>query len=170
MRVLPVVLVFLFLAGYANAQAPSTAEGSLAQVMRGILFPNSNLIFDVQTRDPSAPREAQSGGVGSVSDPFAGMYTGWEIVENASLAISEAATLIMIPGRLCENGRPVPLDREDWPKLVDGLREAGRAAYQAAKTKNQETVSEATFQLADACDACHSVYRDKPNLANRCIP
>ena len=29
--------------------------GSLAQIMRGIYFPNSNLIFDVQQHDPAVP-------------------------------------------------------------------------------------------------------------------
>ena len=29
--------------------------GTLAQVMRGIPFPNSNIIFDTQTNDPGAP-------------------------------------------------------------------------------------------------------------------
>jgi hypothetical protein len=157
--------------GSIRAQAPSPKpEGTLAQVMRGILFPNSNLIFAVQSEDPGVPREAQSGGTGSLADPYAGVYPGWQMIENASLALSEAANLLMIPGRVCENGRPAPLDQEDWPQLVEGLRAAGRAAYDAAKTKNQTTVSDATFQVADACDACHSIYRDKPNNANRCIP
>ena len=30
------------------------ATGNMNQVMRGILFPSSNVLFDVQTRDPSA--------------------------------------------------------------------------------------------------------------------
>ena len=32
--------------------------GNMAQLMRGIFFPNSNLIFTVQTRDPAAPAAA----------------------------------------------------------------------------------------------------------------
>ena len=32
--------------------------GNLNQVMRGILFPNSNIIFNVQTNDPGAPAPA----------------------------------------------------------------------------------------------------------------
>ena len=60
MRVLSVVLALLFLAVVATAQAPAAQPvGTLAQVMRGILFPNSNLLFDVQTQDPGAPPEAR---------------------------------------------------------------------------------------------------------------
>ena len=31
--------------------------GNLAELMRAILFPNSNFLFDVQTTDPGAPPE-----------------------------------------------------------------------------------------------------------------
>ena len=37
------------------ADASPEAYGTLAQVMRGIPFPNSNIIFDTQTKDPAAP-------------------------------------------------------------------------------------------------------------------
>jgi cytochrome c553 len=73
-------------------------------------------------------------------------------------------------GRLCENGRPVPLDRPDWAKLTQGMRTAGRAALEAARAKNHEAAIEVTNQIADACANCHEVYRDKPDLRNRCIP
>ena len=56
MRVLGVILGMILAVGVAVAQAPSTEPfGDLAEVMWGILFPNSNLIFDAQTRDPGAP-------------------------------------------------------------------------------------------------------------------
>ena len=42
----------------ATASAPSPQPyGSLAEVMRGIPFPNSNIIFDTQTNDPGAPKK-----------------------------------------------------------------------------------------------------------------
>src|SRR5712692_4285285 len=41
----------------AAAQAPSFAPtGNMAQVMRGIMFPSSNLIFNVQNQDPGAQK------------------------------------------------------------------------------------------------------------------
>jgi hypothetical protein len=161
MRVLSIVVAFLFLAAGATAQAPAGAKpvGNLAQVMRGILFPNSNILFDVQTTDPGAPKKTE-GGAGATST-FANIYTGWQVVENAALALSEAATLISIPGRLCENGRPVPLKNADFRKYIDGLRTASQAMYKAALTKNQEMASEATNEVAGACENCHAVYRER---------
>lgn len=40
----------------------------------------------------------------STTETFAGIYSGWQVVENAAIALAESADLIMIPGRLCRNG------------------------------------------------------------------
>jgi hypothetical protein len=150
------------------APAPQS-HASLAQVMRGIPFPNSNIIFDTQTTDPGAEKKPGEGGAGA-SAQYNAVYGGWQAVENAALAISETANLIMIPGRLCENGRPVPLDREDYRKFSAGLAEAGQAAYKAAQSKNLDAMVEVSGTVSDACSACHDVYREKPDLKDRCTP
>lgn len=161
------------------APAPATAPAApaaqpysnLAQVMRGIPFPNSNIIFDTQSLDPAAQTEKKSGepAVGA-SAQYNSVYGGWQAVENAALAIQETANLITIPGRLCENGKPVPLDREDYRKFAAGLVEAGKVAYKAAQSKNLDAMLEAGGTVTDACAACHEVYRDKDNNADRCTP
>jgi mono/diheme cytochrome c family protein len=156
-----------------QAIAPTTSQapvfpplGNLNQLMRGILFPSSNIIFNVQTNDPVAPAKPGPGGGGasksfSWTDWGAGIYTGWQVVDNAAVVIAESAPLMLTPGRRCENGRPVPVDRPDWIKFSLELAEAGRAAYRASQMRSQEAVSDATNQLADACFHCHQVYRDK---------
>jgi hypothetical protein len=155
----------------AVAAAPSPQPYSnLAQVMRGIPFPNSNIIFDTQSTDPGAaakPNEAAGGGAGATST-YASVYGGWQAVENAALAMSETANLIMIPGRLCENGKPVPVDREDYRKFATGLADAGRAAYKAAQSKNLDAMVDVSGTVAEACSACHEVYRDKDDNKDRC--
>jgi hypothetical protein len=164
MRVLNVMALVLGLAActvtQGSAQGPSNEPvGNLAHVMRGIFFPNSNILFDVQTTDPDAPAEAESGGAGATSR-FAGIYTGWPVVENAAVALAEAANLLMIPGRMCENGEPVPVDRADWIEYARGMQDAGKKALEAARSRSQEAVSEVTNDIAGACSNCHSVYRD----------
>ena len=166
MRVLSILFALLLVPGVVTAQAPDARPvGSLAQLMRGIFFPNANLIFDVQTRDPEAPRE--SGDDGTVTSTFSGIYTGWQVVENAALALAEVTSLAGMPGRLCENGRPVPVQRYDWGRYSRGMVDTGWAVYEAARAKDRERVSELTNQLAGACENCHLAYRDKPD---RCIP
>ena len=119
MRVLTVLVMAMFLSvGTASAQEPQPF-GDLAEVMRGILFPNSNIIFDAQTNNPDAPVEAVEGD--STSARFANIYTGWEALENAAVALVEAANLIELP-RNCELnedeagriGAPAPGERDDW--------------------------------------------------------
>ncbi|MQA28419.1 MAG: hypothetical protein GEU82_01075, partial [Luteitalea sp.] len=54
----------------AQAARPAAAAeptGDLAQLMRGILFPNSNLIFDAQSNDPGAPKKPEAGGGGATA-------------------------------------------------------------------------------------------------------
>ena len=166
MRVVSVVVAMFVVAGVAQAQAPSgESTGTLAQLMRGVFFPNSNLIFDVQSRDPEAPPEAAEDG--SVTSTFASIYTGWQVVENASIAIAEAANLLMFADRMCENGRPVPRDQDDFVQYAMELEAAGRAVYEIAKMKDRDGVIEATNTIAEACENCHAVYRRYPD-ENRC--
>jgi mono/diheme cytochrome c family protein len=166
------------------APAPPTAAlppGNMAQVMRGILFPSSNLIFNVQNQDPGEQKVGWSpGGPTAFSwvDWGAGIYSGWELVDYAAIALAESTPLLLTPGRRCENGKPVPVERADWVRYVDQLAEAGRAAYRASQSRNRDAVADVTNQIADACLQCHEVYRDKPggttddpsNKAARCAP
>ena len=74
----------------AAVSKPATRPaGSLAQVMRGIFFPNSNIIFDVQQNDPAAPPKKSEGA--SATDAYSSAYSGWEIVENAAIAVTDGS-------------------------------------------------------------------------------
>jgi hypothetical protein len=173
-------MALLFAACSAPAPAPAPEKpaapappaqkpyGNLAQMMRAIPFPASNTIFDAQTHDPGAKREAKSDG--SATGQFGNVYGGWLGVETAAIALQETANLLNIPGRVCQNGKPVPLDREDFQKAIQGLADAGAAALKAAQSKSQEAMVEVSGTVADACAVCHEVYRDKPDVKDRCTP
>src|SRR4030095_12712169 len=107
-------------AGLVAAASPGQARvypplGNMAQLMRGIFFPNSNLIFTVQTRDPGAPAPppppasagTQSAGFSFV-DWGVGIYPGWQLVDNAAVALADAAPLMLTPGLRCEDGPLAP--------------------------------------------------------------
>jgi hypothetical protein len=160
------------------------AVGNLSQVMRGILFPNANLIFNVQTHDPSekkpdADNSNSKDGINWVTWG-ANLYSPWELVDYAAVTLAESAPLMLTPGRQCENGKPVPVNDPDWIKFTQELAEAGKTAYKAAQTRNQEAVSDVSSVISDACSHCHQVFRDKrgpgvdprnpvTNKANRCL-
>jgi hypothetical protein len=190
MRVRTVLSVFTLAAcaGFAaacSAPAPAPAEapaasaapaqqvqGTLNQVMRGILFPNSNIIFDTQDKDPGAPVDPAVG-----ASPYAGTYGGWEAVENAAIALGEAANLVALPGRTCANGKPVPLNEPVFQKGLQALRDVSTETLDAAKTKTYD--ADKMLALADkvtmACATCHDVYRDKVvdgkpiGIEDRCV-
>ena len=138
--------------------------GNMAQLMRGVFFPNSNLIFTVQTRDPGAPvpppqANTQTGGFSFV-DWGAGIYAGWQLVDNAAVALADASPLMLTPGIRCENGRLAPVTDPDWIKYTEQLIAVARKTYRASQSRSQDAVSEATGDLSDACAACHLAYRD----------
>jgi quinoprotein glucose dehydrogenase len=140
--------------------------GNLAQVMRGILFPSSNIIFTVQTHDPGQKRtttgkDATDGGGFDFTVWGGSIYSGWEVVDYAAIALAESAPLMLTPGRKCENGKPVPVNDPEWIKFTNELAEAGKAAYKASQSRNQEAVSDISNQVSESCQNCHQVYRDK---------
>jgi hypothetical protein len=159
----------------SQAQAPGKArstgsgeqvEATLAQLMRGTLYPASNVIFAAQNVNPAdVPPDKDPG---TSLNLLASSYGKWGAVENSGLALAEVANLLMLPGRKCSNGVPVPLTNPDWPKFVQGLREAGMAVYKAAQSKNQDKILEAADTMTTACSNCHEKWREKPNLADRC--
>jgi hypothetical protein len=158
--------------GGAAPAAPRAqqVQGNLLQVMRGILFPNSNILFASQSVDPAIVKK-DADPTSSVN-PLAGAYGGWEAIENSGIAMAEAANLLTIPGRVCGNGKPVPVQNADWQRFVQGLRDAGMATYKAGQSKNMDMVVEAADTVTTACMNCHEVYREKTpaqgGMAARC--
>jgi S-disulfanyl-L-cysteine oxidoreductase SoxD len=153
----------------ATATAPTTGRvfppvGNVAQLMRGIFFTNSNLIFTVQTHDPAEkvapPKPDAQGGGFSWVDWGAGIYGGWQLIDNAAVAIADVSPLLLTPGLRCENGREAPVNDPDWIKFTEQMIAVSKQVYRISQTRSQEAVSDATGDLADACAACHGVYRD----------
>lgn len=150
-----------------KAAAPASRNpANLAQLMKGILYPNSNVIFYAQNDNPNDVKPEKDPAL--AVNPLASSYGKWQAVENSSLALVEAASLLSVSGRKCSNGLPVPVANADWPKLVQALRDAGLAAYKAAQAKDQDKIVDASDLMTTACANCHDKYREKPTPADRC--
>jgi hypothetical protein len=145
--------------------AAATPPANLAQLMRGTLYPESNVVFAAQDVNPEDVPHAKDPSM--ATDPLASSYGKWQAVENNALAIAEVADLLTLAGRKCANGLDVPLKNPDWAKFVQELREAGMTAYAAAQTKNQDKMTEAADVMTAACMHCHVKYREK-KPADRC--
>ena len=158
----------------------------MAQLMRGVFFPNSNLIFTVQTRDPAAPappalaRDQSSGFSCRRLGP--GIYGGWEMIDNAAIAIADASPLMLTPGIRCENGRLAPVNDPDWIKFTEQMIEVARRTYRLSQTRNQEAVAGGDGRSLRCLRRLPQAYResrggrgraldptDPSNKANRCM-
>jgi hypothetical protein len=154
----------------AAAQSPATTpapriEANLNQLMRGTLYPASNVVFWAQDQNPAEAPRAKDPNM--ATDLLGSSFGKWEAVENSALALTEVATLLSLPGRKCANGVDVPVGNADWIKFVQGLQDAGMVAYAAAKAKDQDKIISATDVLTKACQNCHARYRERRG-AERC--
>ena len=154
----------------AQAQPPTAPAlpvvATLNQLMRGTLYPESNVVFASQDVNPADVPHAKDPSM--ATDPLTSQFGKWEAVENNALAIAEVASLLTLPGRKCSNGLDVPLKNADWAKFVEELRAAGMTAYAAAQTKNQDKMTDAADVMTTACKHCHDKYRDRRSPADRC--
>src|SRR5437867_4366457 len=79
----------------APAAGALQVHGNLAQLMRGIPFPASNVIFAAQDQNPADVKPADD--PSTAVNPLQSTFGKWQAVENAGLALSEAANLLTIP-------------------------------------------------------------------------
>ncbi len=122
-----------------QAQAPAAARtpptrnvGTMSELMVTVIRPASDALFYVETRTPAD------------SD-------GWIALEGQALMVAESANLLMLPGRARDDVR--------WMADAALMREAGAAAFKAAKTRNVEAVASVSDQLYESCTTCHQHYR-----------
>lgn len=175
LAIVPVAALIVSCGGGAGGEAPATpsaatatpadtaATANVQQVMRGVLFTNSNVVFAAQADDPDkVPKEKDPS---TAVNPLASTYGGWEAVGNSALALTESARLLEVP-RTCANGTPAPVTSETWKKGLSELRAGGLAAYQAAQAKNQDGIVDAADKVTTACSTCHEAYREK---TPRCV-
>ena len=99
----------------------------------------------------------------------------WIKVRHGAIALTEAANLLMVPGR--HVARPgeksetpgvelepsemevlIAKDRDAWHRRAKALHEAGLAALQAIDAKDAQRVFEVGEQIERACEGCHSQY------------
>jgi mono/diheme cytochrome c family protein len=136
---------------------------TLNQLMRGVFFPNSNLIFTIQEVEaekiPPQPSASKPEGL-TIFEWGLQIYTGWPVVENAAASLADASTLMLTPGLRCENGRLAPVTEPDWIRFTDQMIAIAKRTYRLAQTRDKEAVSDFTLNLSNACNACHGTYRD----------
>ena len=149
-------------------EAPQQVHADLNQLMRGALYPAANVVFFAQANDPADVKAPVVHDPSMSTDPVIGAFGGWTAVENAALALAETANLMMIPGRNCSNGVPVPVKDPAWSTFVQQVRDASMKAYKAAQAKDQDQILEVSEALSASCSNCHRKWRDRRGAKGRC--
>lgn len=138
---------------------PLTVATNLAEFMRGLTFPNANIIFNAQIRSPAEDKP-------KMPIPYdyvlwgRTVYYGWQAVDEAIAALKETTPLMLMPGRRCQNGRPVPLQNADFKKYVSDLISFTDQLKEVATKRDADKLAEMADALNTTCANCHSVYRD----------
>jgi hypothetical protein len=127
----------------ATAQTPGPpAAGqpasTMSELMVKIIYPASDAIFYITTREPKSEAE-------------------WVELQGKALAVAESANLLMMPGRA--------RDQDRWMRDAQLMLDAGRAAFRAAKAKDVAALDALNDQLYTSCTSCHQHYR--PNYGRR---
>ena len=115
-------------------QRPATsvkAVGTVRDIMLGIVFPTSTLVFETGGEPPKTPEQ-------------------WTALENAALTLAESANLLLIGGR--------EKDQAAWTTWAIQLREQSEGFLRATRAKNTEAMATANDEVYVTCEGCHKVY------------
>ena len=138
MRIIIGVLLATLTAG-AQMQPAST----MSDLMVKIIYPASDAIFYITTREPKTEAE-------------------WVDLQGKALAVAESANLLMMPGRA--------RDQDRWMQDAQLMLDAGRLAFRAAKAKDVAALDALNDQLYTSCTSCHQHYRPNYGARPRLLP
>jgi hypothetical protein len=120
------------------AGPPLRPVGSMSDLMAKIIYPTSDAIFYISTREPKTDAE-------------------WNELQGKALSLAESANLLMMPGRA--------RDQDRWMNDAKLMLDAGDLAFKAAKRKDVEGLVAVNDALYTSCVTCHQHYR--PNYGRR---
>jgi hypothetical protein len=106
--------------------------GTMSELMVDIIYPTSDAILYISTRTPTNDVE-------------------WNELQGKALMLAEAGNLLMLPGRA--------RDQERWLEDARLMRDAGAAAFKAAKAKDVDALAALNDQVYVSCTTCHQHYR-----------
>ena len=127
--------VALLLASVAMTQQPTVKPvASVKQLMRAMIIPSSNALFNVARQAPKDDKE-------------------WAAVENNAVILGESGNLLMIGSRAKNTAV--------WMKSSQALVDAGAIALKAAEARNLDALVDAGNQIVDSCETCHEKHWDR---------
>jgi hypothetical protein len=150
----------------APPQPEYTPTATVKDLMQSVVDPSADVVWLAVTTVESA--------AGTV-DTAPHSEEEWTKVRHGAIALTEAANLLMVPGR--HVARPgeksetpgvelepsemealITKDLAAWQKRARALHDAGYAALQAIEARDAEKVFEVGEQIERACESCHAHY------------
>jgi hypothetical protein len=119
-------------AGPEAKPAAPRIVGTMSELMIDLIYPTSDAILYVETRAPKNDIE-------------------WNELRAKTLMLTEAANLLMMPGRA--------RDQDRWMADAKLMLDAGAAAFRAAKNKDLNALIALNDQVYVSCTTCHMHYR-----------
>jgi hypothetical protein len=139
--ILGCLLLTATVAAQSDQRPPAAAVGSMSDLMVKMIYPTSDAIFYITTRQPQTEVE-------------------WGELQAKALTLAESANLLMMPGRA--------RDQDRWMQDAKLMLDAGRTAFRAARAKDIAALEAVSDQLYESCTSCHQHYR--PNYGRRPPP
>lgn len=127
----------------AETPPPFTPVGTVAQVMEGIVFPSSAVVFDAAVWSNGVLEGAPA------------TEEDWHHVEDSALTVAEAGNLLMMSPRAKDTG--------EWMKRATALNAAATVAFKAAEARDIDALFNAGSEVYAACANCHRQYRPAPD-------
>lgn len=112
--------------------------GTVSQLMIEVIYPTSDAAFYITTRTPDTDAK-------------------WRELQGQMLMLAESGNVLNMAG--------YARDQEQWVADAKLMRDAGAAAYRAAKAKDVAAIEALSDQLYASCTTCHQHYR--PNYGRR---
>jgi hypothetical protein len=115
----------------ANDEQPR-ATASMHELMTAIIQPTSDAVFYISRTPPQDDAD-------------------WLALERQTLMLAESANLLLIPG--------YRVGTEQWIRDSLLMRDASVRAYQAAKSRDMDTLIDLNNDLYMSCENCHDAIR-----------
>ena len=125
----------------ANTMAAPMPVASVRQIMKGIVDPAANAVFNAVSTVETA---------NGVEEKAPQTDLEWEAIGNSAAALVESGNLMLVDGRA--------VDRGDWVTYCKSLIDSSRAALSATQAKNAKELFAAGGTLYESCDNCHRKY------------
>jgi len=122
--------------------AAMTPVASIKQIMNGIVAPASSVIYKAVGTTASASGTEETAPKNDAE---------WAAVGNSAAALAESGNLLLMGGRVVDNG--------DWTKVARELVDAAKMALKAADGKSTDGILSAGGAINDTCDTCHEKYQ-----------